>query len=76
MRVTVDGMPVDVADGSSVLAAVRAAGRSVPTLCHDDRLAPTGACRVCLVRSGETVVAACVTPAADGMRVDTTDPVV
>jgi formate dehydrogenase major subunit len=64
---------VQVPVGSTVLDAVRAAGADVPTLCHDDRLAPTGACRVCLVHlESGAVVAACVTPAADGMRVDTT----
>ena len=52
MRVRVDGRTVEVPDGSSVLAAARAAGARVPTLCHDDRIPPTGGCRTCLVRVG------------------------
>lgn len=74
MRVTVDGRPVDVPAGASVLDAARAGGSAVPTLCHDDRLAPAGNCRVCLVRvDGDAVVAACVTPATEGMAVRTDD---
>ncbi|MFC4533118.1 formate dehydrogenase subunit alpha [Sphaerisporangium dianthi] len=69
MRVDVDGMAVTVADGASLLDAVRAAGVELPALCHDDRLTPAGSCRSCLVRVGGNVVAACVTPARDGMRI-------
>ena len=73
MRVTVDGRPVDMPAGASVLDAARAAGATVSTLCHDDRLAPAGTCRVCLVRAGGAVVAACVTPLTEGMVVQTDD---
>ncbi|GAA4236651.1 putative molibdopterin-dependent oxidoreductase YjgC [Streptosporangium album] len=70
MRVDVDGVTVWPADGASLLTAVRSAGVELPTLCHDDRLTPMGSCRTCLVRSGGNVVAACVTPAADGAVVE------
>ncbi|MEU4509440.1 formate dehydrogenase subunit alpha [Nonomuraea wenchangensis] len=69
MRVTVDGRPVDVPAGASLLSAVRAAGLGVPALCHDDRLTPVGSCRACSVRVDGRVVAACVTPAAEGAEV-------
>ena len=71
MNVEVDGRAVSVAEGATVLDAVRAAGLELPTLCHDDRLSPTGVCRVCLVANGDRTVAACVTPAAEGDRVRT-----
>ena len=75
MRVTVNGQPVDVAEGATALDAARVAGVSVPTLCHDDRLSPAGGCRVCLVSvDGQGVVAACVTAAHDGQLIDTGDP--
>ena len=68
MRLSVDGADIQVPDGTSVLDASRAAGADVPTVCHDDRLAPTGVCRVCLVHvDGVGVAAACVTPAAEGL---------
>ncbi|MFD1546070.1 formate dehydrogenase subunit alpha [Nonomuraea guangzhouensis] len=70
MRVRVDGVTAQVADGASVLDAVRAAGGELPTLCNDDRLTPVGSCRTCLVRSGGKVVAACVTPAAEDAPIE------
>jgi predicted molibdopterin-dependent oxidoreductase YjgC len=79
MRLTVDGAAVEVEPGTTVLEAVRAAGASVPTLCFDERMAPFGACRVCLVAIGgpdgrTAVVASCTTPCREGMVVDTRDP--
>jgi formate dehydrogenase major subunit len=71
MRVEIDGQDVPVAEGASVLDAVRAAGAGLPTLCHDDRLTPVGSCRACLVRVDGMVAAACVTAAIDGTRVET-----
>jgi formate dehydrogenase major subunit len=74
-RLTVDGAAVTVAPGDTVLQACRAAGADVPTLCQDDRLAPYGSCRVCLVHvdGARGPVASCVTPATDGMAVRTDD---
>jgi len=74
MELTVDGRPLEVPEGASILDATRLAGADVPTLCHDDRLSPAGVCRVCLVRADGALVAACVTPAAAGSQVTTTDP--
>jgi bidirectional [NiFe] hydrogenase diaphorase subunit len=47
----------------------------VPTLCFDDRLEQFGACRVCMVgiEGGRAPVAACTTPCAEGMKIDTAD---
>jgi len=79
MRVTVDGSAVEVVPGTTVLEAARAAGAPVPTLCFDERMAPFGACRVCLVGvqgpdGAAAVVASCTTPCREGMVVDTRDP--
>jgi formate dehydrogenase major subunit len=75
MRVTIDGRGVEVPSGASVLAAVRAAGRDVPSLCWDPRTSPGGSCRTCLVAvDGDHVVAACTTPATEGMVVRTDHP--
>lgn len=71
--VTVDGTPIEVETGTTVLQAVRAAGGSVPTLCFDDRQAPFGACRVCLVTADGAIVASCMTPCREGMTIDTGD---
>ena len=44
-----DGNELDYREGETVLAAARRIGIDVPTLCHDDRIEPAGACRMCLV---------------------------
>ena len=49
MEVFVDGVRVEVEPGTTALEAARLAGTWIPTLCFDDRMAPFGACRVCLV---------------------------
>ncbi|MEX1142798.1 MAG: 2Fe-2S iron-sulfur cluster-binding protein [Thermoleophilaceae bacterium] len=76
MRVTVDGVDVEVADGATVLDAARAADRWVPTLCFDERLDAFGACRVCMVglEGSPGPIPACTTPCRDGMKVETADP--
>jgi NADH dehydrogenase/NADH:ubiquinone oxidoreductase subunit G len=48
-KVTVDGVAVEVAPGATILDAAKAADRWVPTVCFDERQAPFGACRVCMV---------------------------
>jgi formate dehydrogenase major subunit len=60
----------------TVLAALQNIGIRVPTLCHDDRLTPTGACRSCLVSVSEheRLVPACTTALADGMVIETHTP--
>lgn len=75
IKVTVDGVEVQVDPGSTVLHAARLADRYVPTLCFDDRLEQFGACRVCMVgvEGAATPVAACTTPCRDGMVIQTED---
>lgn len=76
MRVAVDGIDVQVPAGATVLDAARAAGRWVPTLCFDERQAPFGACRACLVgvEGAAAPQPACTTLCRDGMAIDTRDP--
>ena len=71
----IDGDAVTVAPGTTVLDAARANGTAIPTLCFDERQAPFGACRVCLVavEGAPGPVASCTTVAREGMKVSTTD---
>ena len=75
LGIEIDGVPVVVEPGSTLLTAVREAGISIPTLCHHDALAPYGACRLCVVevtrRERTRVVTACEFGAADGDVVKT-----
>ncbi|UCC70970.1 MAG: FAD-dependent oxidoreductase [Gemmatimonadota bacterium] len=72
---TIDGLEVDVEQGSTVLQAAEQLGIKIPTLCHHKALAPYGACRLCLVElqtpGGSRIEASCVYPALEGLVVKT-----
>jgi len=72
----VDGQAVRVPEGSTLLEAVRAAGKDVPTLCYHPVLEPIGVCRICVVEveGSRVLVPACVRRAEAGMRVRTDTP--
>jgi NADH-quinone oxidoreductase subunit G len=79
IKLTIDGKVVEVQPGSTILDAANAAGARVPTLCHDNKLHPFGACRICLVEVEGTprkFTPSCTTPAADNMVVRTTSPAI
>jgi len=71
MRVIVDGRAIEVPEGATALQALRIAGLDVPTACHDPRLKPSGACRLCLVRvnGSNRPVASCAMPVSEGMEI-------
>lgn len=73
INLTIDGRQAAVPDGSTVLNAARHLQIDIPTLCHDPRIKPYGACRLCIVEiSGMAKpVTSCTTPAANGMLVTT-----
>lgn len=72
-KVTIDGIEVEVPNGSSVLQACEAAGKEIPRFCYHERLSVAGNCRMCLVEveKAPKPVASCAYPVADGMKVFT-----
>ena len=70
---TVDGMKVEVPEGSTVLEACRLAGAKVPTLCYLEGVQAIGACRLCLVeiKGSNKLLPACVATVHEGMEVTT-----
>ncbi|HWN56409.1 MAG TPA: molybdopterin-dependent oxidoreductase, partial [Methylomirabilota bacterium] len=76
LRLTIDGTPIEVPAGATVLDAVNRLGLALPQLCKDPDRPPLGACRTCLVHvEGQRgLPAACHLPARDGMIVDTQHP--
>ena len=67
ITLTMNGLPVMVEEGSTLLEAARYLGIDIPTLCHMDGLSPYGACRLCVVEIGVApnakLVSACTYPA-------------
>lgn len=76
LRVTINGEPREFPDGGTILEAVQSIGVDVPTLCHDPRMEPIGACRLCVVdvQGCPRPVTACNTALADGMAIQTHTP--
>jgi formate dehydrogenase alpha subunit len=68
---SMNGMPMTVSQGTTLLEAARFHGIAVPTLCYDPRLSPSGKCRLCVVEvdGWGRLLPSCVTPAEVGMRV-------
>ena len=73
---TIDGKKITCPTGTSILDAAEKYGIKIPRLCHHPDLKPFGACRMCLVEDEKTgrLVAACVTPVAADMMIQTTSP--
>ncbi|HMG54813.1 MAG TPA: 2Fe-2S iron-sulfur cluster-binding protein, partial [Kofleriaceae bacterium] len=73
MTLTIDGAPVTVPAGTSVMRAASDAGVRVPRLCATDSLEAFGSCRLCLVEieGRRGYPASCTTPVEAGMTVRT-----
>ncbi len=71
--VEIDGKPVRVPEGSTVLDACRSQGIDTPTLCYLENLTPVNVCRVCVVEveSARVLAPACSRAVEPGMKVAT-----
>jgi predicted molibdopterin-dependent oxidoreductase YjgC len=71
--VIIDGSEVEFRPGETILQAARRIGTEIPTLCHDDRLEPAGACRMCMVEveGSRLMQPACAYRTAPGMVIRT-----
>ena len=49
VNIKINGMPLSVPAGSTILEAARYAGINIPTLCWMKDLNEIGACRICVV---------------------------
>ena len=78
VKLTINGIPVEVPAGSTVLEAAREAGVRIPTLCYLKDINEIGACRMCLVevKGARSLVTSCVYPVTEGMEVFTNTPAV
>ena len=76
VELTVDGQPVRVTEGATILDACRRAGIETPTLCYAETLTPVNVCRVCVVEveGARTLVPSCSRKVEDGMVVHTDSP--
>ncbi len=75
VNLTINGLPVQFEEGTTLLEAARFMGFPIPTLCYLEGLSPYGACRLCVVEIGEgpqaKLVTSCTYPVQEGLKVRT-----
>lgn len=81
IHLTIDGIPVEVEKGTTILQAAEQIGVKIPTLCYLKGLLPDGSCRICVVeitsRGRTKIDTACTAQCGEGDEVRTmTDSVI
>ena len=76
IELTIDGKKLQARKGMTILDVARENNIYIPHLCWDRRLKPYGGCRLCLVEveGQRKLMAACSTPADNGMIIHTDTP--
>jgi formate dehydrogenase major subunit/NADH-quinone oxidoreductase subunit G len=77
VNLIIDDKPVTAPKDSTIYDAAKMNGIKIPILCHDKKLKPFGACRMCLVEVEQMKgrqIPACTTPITEGMIIQTATP--
>jgi len=76
VNIIIDGIPMQVAEGTTILEAAKQSNVKIPTLCYLKGINEIGACRMCVVeiKGGRALQAACVYPVNEGLEVYTNTP--
>ncbi|MBT3382428.1 MAG: 2Fe-2S iron-sulfur cluster binding domain-containing protein [Prolixibacteraceae bacterium] len=71
LNISINGFPVEIEKGKTILEAAEGQGITIPTLCYHKDLCVAGNCRVCVVEvEGQNrLSAACATPCEEGMEI-------
>ena len=78
VNLTINGRPVQVEEGTTILQAAKKIGIDIPTLCFLKDVNEVGDCRMCVVEveGMRGLTTACITKVAEGMVVKTATPTV
>lgn len=78
VKLTIDGIEMEVPKSYTILDAAREHGIDIPTLCHLKGINEIGACRMCIVEveGARGFATSCVMPVSEGMVVRTNTPAV
>jgi formate dehydrogenase major subunit/NADH-quinone oxidoreductase subunit G len=77
VNLTIDDKQVTAPKTATIYEAAKLNGVKIPILCHDKKLKPFGACRMCLVEVEQMKgrqIPACTTPVTEGMIIRTSTP--
>ena len=78
VHLTINGIPVEVEEGTTILEAARKVNIDIPTLCFLKDINEVGDCRMCVVdvEGNRGFATACIQKVAEGMIVKTSTPAV
>lgn len=71
VKLTIDGIQLEVPKGTTVLEAARKIGIEIPSLCYLKDVNHPASCRVCVVEVGPRLNASCTLVAEEGMNIKT-----
>ena len=73
VQIMINGIKQEVNKDLTVLEVCRNLGIDIPTLCHDERLEPSAACRLCVVevKGKKNLMTSCSLKVAEGMVIET-----
>ncbi len=75
VNLTINGQPVEVEEGTTILKAAESIDVEIPTLCHHEILKPFADCRVCVIEASvggkSRIITACSNVVEEGMEVQT-----
>jgi NADH-quinone oxidoreductase subunit G len=78
VNIQINGIPVEVEEGTTILQAAKKVNIKIPTLCYNPDLPPWASCGLCIVRTGgpgsPRMARACTTPCENKMNIITHDP--
>ena len=76
IKLTIDGLPVEVEEGATLLEAATKLDIHIPTLCYHPDQNVKANCRICLVEmeGNKLLVPSCSYPAQNGMSIRTHSP--
>ena len=76
IHVTINGKPVEVSEGSTIMEAAETVGIRIPSLCHMKNVHQYGSCRICVVEveGMKNLQASCMAKVREGMVIRTHSP--
>ena len=76
IKLKINGLPVEVPEGTNILNAAKQVQVKIPSLCYHPDLPAWAACGICVVKvkGMSKLVRACAAPAAEGQEITTHDP--
>lgn len=74
IQIKIDGKNINARKGANLVDVASENGIYIPTLCYLKGEPCLGTCRVCSVKVGGAIAAACTVPVAHGMEVEVNEP--